>query len=407
MASDPPSPGEKKKKQVTVAAQEKEKKGEGKDDEAQRPSLTHALTSHSKRPSQRGGPVDPAQLSQTSKQGGGFCCGLLSKRKAAPPKFEQTLVILRHSERLDRVDPTYKDSDMGKAWPFDCPITGPGFDLAKQVAEELVELHEKNRFAVIACSPYRRCMETASEVAKALNLKVIIDQEIGEVWDDHMPASPPSHRSPLGLTEMAKELGISTINPVQEDGSIKLFGKPPIYPETLEDAKRRFVIRIETYINQSTESETNYILVTHADAVAASLEIFERGYADISNMDFCARLIAKRTLKPKSLQKPGEVAAKGVYADQWAIEFKGVEAQVNKPTGSMEKYYENQHLEHVEEVKEVAAKRKERRTKTDGMFDQAMKDLIKKQELEELDEEDEDEDDAPSRVASQQSGNRM
>merc|ERR1712066_215237 len=98
---------------------------------------------------------------------------------------------------------------------------------------------------------------------------------------------------------MAQDLQVKTLNPILEDGSIKIFGKPPQWPESLEDAKNRYIVRIETYIRQSMETKQNMIIVTHADAVAAALVIFERGGADVQNMGFCARIIAKRTIEKK------------------------------------------------------------------------------------------------------------
>merc|ERR1711865_686711 len=102
---------------------------------------------------------------------------------------------------------------------------------------------------------------------------------------------------------------------------------PPVWPETLEDAEKRYVIRIENYIEQSAETRQNFVLVTHADAVAAALQLFERGNADIESMEFCARCTATRPV----LQTSVEDQQHGVYAQKWNVEFKGVEA-VTAPT---------------------------------------------------------------------------
>jgi hypothetical protein len=71
------------------------------------------------------------------------CCGCV-KRNAKPKPFSQTLVVLRPSERLDQMDPEgYKESEMGKVWPWDGPLTKAGNDLADKVAVELAALHKQ------------------------------------------------------------------------------------------------------------------------------------------------------------------------------------------------------------------------------------------------------------------------
>mmetsp|Transcript_88952 Transcript_88952/g.157476 ORF Transcript_88952/g.157476 Transcript_88952/m.157476 type:complete len:258 (-) Transcript_88952:46-819(-) len=173
---------------------------------------------------------------ETSAKGG--CCGFCKRRNQAPT-FAQTLVVMRHSERKDQVDPTYKDSVEGKAWPHDTPLTQRGVKWARKVARELRGLHKQVNFIAIASSPYRRCMATAAQIAIEFGLPIVIDQELGEVWDKAMPSDKLPHRSPSQLEELAKELGIQVLNPPLPEGGYKLFGQPPkSWPESLEDRWR-------------------------------------------------------------------------------------------------------------------------------------------------------------------------
>jgi len=298
----------------------------------------------------------------------GNCCSFLC-RKREPP-FEQTMVVLRHSERKDRVDPSWPTSQDSKDWPHDTPITQKGVELAKSVAEELVDVHSKANFVAIACSPYLRCIQTAAEVAKLLNLPVLIDQEMGEVRDRGFPKEARAHRSASQLKEITDALGIRVINCVQ-DGGFKLFGREPQWGETLEIAKQRFVVRIDEYIEQSTLTRSNFIVVTHADAVAALLVMLERGGADVQSMDFCARVIAQRRVKPSSVEE------NGVYAAQWSVECKAMNAAIYKDE-KLAKYMEGLHLDNCVETQEMVAKRKEVRSKTDGLFDQTLQVLTTK-----------------------------
>jgi len=296
-----------------------------------------------------------------------WCCA----RRRKVPLIQQTVVILRHSERKDYVDPTYKTSEEGLAWPHDAPLTEKGIELAKEVAEEMALLHDQEPFAAIASSPYRRCLETAAEVAKALQLPVVIDQELGEVRDRAMPQETVAHRSPKELKNMARSLGIRLLNPVEEESGVKIFGKEPVWPENLEAAKNRYIVRIETYIRQSAQAQQNMILVTHADAVAAALVMFERGGADIQNMGFCARVIAKR-LVPKKISDEEH----GVYAEHWDVDYKGFEAEILHDE-AMARYNERMYLETCADTQQMVNERHRLRTKTDFLFDDTFKDLLK------------------------------
>lgn len=343
---------------------------------------------------------DPAE-DQPARSKGARCSCLSAKffQRKSDTHFQQTFVVLRHSERQDYVDKSYHSTDEGMAWPHDAPITPKGIELAQVVAGEMLDIHKKANFITVACSPYRRCMETAAEVAKKLgNLPVVLDQEIGEVRDRNMPKEHVAHRSPLELAAMAKALKMKLLNPLMEDGGVKLFGKEPSWGETLEAAKDRYLIRMETYIRKSAEDKRNMILVTHADCVVVALEMFERLGVEVESMGFCARVVASRAVKE---QKGND--EHGVFAEQWAVDPSRLGAEVFKEEDAKKsKLYEKQYLETCDETEAKVVKRKEKRTKTDFMFDSALKDLDK-DKLDGLDEEDEDEEEE----AQQPGGSRM
>jgi len=296
------------------------------------------------------------------------CCGLL---KPKPKPFEQTIVIVRHSERVDFKDPAaYKASAEGQAWPFDTSITERGVGLAQEVAREMLEVHKKANFSVVCTSPYRRCMQTATEVAKLLKLPVLIDQEVGEVWEAAMPKERPPHRSPKELQEMAKELGIEVINPLLPEGGFKLFGKPPLtHPETVEMGHKRCIVRMETYIEQSAMTRQNFIIVSHAPAVAALMEMFERGQVDVEKLDYCARVIANRKLVER-----GSGKGSSAFKAQWSVECKGINITLNLDAD------EDGHVKTCQETEQMVIARKEKRTQTDMTFAKNLRNLHKEPE---------------------------
>jgi len=252
------------------------------------------------------------------------CC-----RGTRNESFLQTLVILRHSERRDQVDPSFLETEEHKEWPHDTPLTEAGIKLAQDVGSELKDKHENARFSVIVSSPYRRCLQTAAEIAKIVQLPVIIDQELGEVWDRTMPSDHPPHRSPLELVEMAKELGIDVQNPVLDSGGFKLFGKQPRqHPEQNRDGQQRCFVRVEHYIRESSKNKQNYVIVSHAPAVAAMCDIFQHGLVDIEKLEYCAMVCASRLVQKDQLDTEQKLE-KSVFKEQWSVEDKRIRTGLN------------------------------------------------------------------------------
>lgn len=300
------------------------------------------------------------------------CCGFLRRPRSAPEQleFRPTVVLLRHSERLDYVDKNYKETEEGKEFPHDAPLTQPGWKMAEEAADDLAKLHNEGlMFAAVATSPYRRCVETAAVIAKRLNVPIVLDQEIGEVWEKKMGDKP--WRSPSELKKLLNDLMVpKVLNPLLGDGGYKLFGKVPQYPETLEKARNRMVVRFETYIRQSEELEHNFILCTHADGMAAACGMFERGCADVTRMDFCSRIIARRIPQGKDASED-----MNTFAKRWDVELKGIEIE-NKGEGATEKMNEYIHSMACEENEQMVVSRREKRTSTDKTFDAKMKSLF-------------------------------
>mmetsp|Transcript_122707 Transcript_122707/g.261863 ORF Transcript_122707/g.261863 Transcript_122707/m.261863 type:complete len:366 (-) Transcript_122707:100-1197(-) len=259
------------------------------------------------------------------------CCGFPFRRgasAASAPKvngeFVQTIAIVRHSERLDHKT-DYRNTEEGKKRPFDTPITANGVRIAKQMARDLKKVHAKARFTAIAVSPYRRCLETANEVAKALKLPIVIDQELGEIYDQGNEEFPRPWRTGAELKAFTDNLGLKVLNPPDGEG-YKLFGMVPQYPEAFEEAQMRFMTRIESYIHHGVETECNYIVITHADCVSIVLMMFEREEAEVTAMDYCGRVVATRHVKDfgKGHVAKADEAATGTYGDKWEVEYNNV-----------------------------------------------------------------------------------
>jgi len=259
------------------------------------------------------------------------------------PVLDQTFVILRHSIRLDYVDPDYASSAEGCAWPVDAPLSPDGVALAQEVAEELSSIHKDVGFGMIVTSPYLRCMETARECAKRLDLDVLVDQELGEFRNKDMPKEV-AHRSPAELAALADEWGIKLRNRKYNNGGFRMSGSCPKWGETLEAAHARWIRRIEKYILASRPNHCQIIFVTHADALHATINMLGRGSKVVREIDFCAMLVATRS------DKREDDDDHGAYGANWEIKARRVDIE-ETPKDVLDVLRERQHLETCDEHK--------------------------------------------------------
>merc|ERR1719502_1173551 len=124
--------------------------------------------------------------------------------------------------------------------------------------------------------------------------------------------------------------------------------------------------------------------------------MFEHGNADVQDLDFCARITAKRKV---ALEDAG---SESIYAATWDMTTGAVSQEILTAEGTMAKYFEKQHMENVEEKAEAAAKRKANRTRTDAVF----ADSLKKFAQEEFEDEDDEEEAEQEQRDSEQMADR-
>lgn len=86
------------------------------------------------------------------------------------------LVVLRHGERADYA-PTLRETLV----QGDPPLTETGLIQAEIAAEEIIkQLPPCESYCVIS-SPFLRCIETASKIAKRLDIPIMIEEGFGEI----------------------------------------------------------------------------------------------------------------------------------------------------------------------------------------------------------------------------------
>ncbi|MGK7883706.1 MAG: histidine phosphatase family protein [Crocosphaera sp.] len=99
----------------------------------------------------------------------------------------QTVWIARHGNRLDFVKPKWFNTAKRR---YDPPLSEDGFIQAKQLGKCL----QKENISHIFASPFLRTIQTASEVAKILDLPIKLEAGIGEWHNPNwMSENPETH----------------------------------------------------------------------------------------------------------------------------------------------------------------------------------------------------------------------
>lgn len=201
---------------------------------------------------------------------------------------------MRHAERADAsFDPAWSQSKGALRRPYDPPLTLDGLEQARVAGRELLEAAqhsatEASRFQVVVSSPYKRCLQTATEVADTLGATILIDRCLGEVFGPEVmgevePHSPVAPRNEL--FQICRERGVKVCR--------KVVGEAPAWPEFLSEARVRFVRRFLQYLHRCTIWNCNFVLVTHGQGVAAALMAIPGMDRSIETVGYCAFFMAK------------------------------------------------------------------------------------------------------------------
>jgi len=208
-------------------------------------------------------------------------------------KLEPVLVILRHSIRLDsgfiKREGLVIDWSDSKARAYDPPLIKPeGIDLAIKTGIDI-----KNRGIIvnkIICSPLRRCIETAVEIAKIFNIKEIkIDYRVTEYTYWMAFNDKINDKITFIDDDEMKKLGgsINIIKPIDNSKESVI----PKKDESYEDFKKRFfsVVDEEIDLDNKNIKDNRTLIVSHGSGIQS---IHERINKDPNvfepHVDFCA-----------------------------------------------------------------------------------------------------------------------
>lgn len=282
------------------------------------------------------------------------------------------VVVMRHGERLDHLDPhLWANSQAAKRYPHDCPLTERGRRQATEVAQDL-QHRLGDAFSLVVTSPYMRCVSTAVEICRYLRLPLCIDAELGEIFGpmcfgDYKAPGPPRRSS----AEVAAFIppDIELIRPSGSAQGASFFGYAPEWGESLDDARLRTVSRVEQYAARAVRlGGASFILVTHADCVAACLTLALAAQKEgpkgrlVEKVNFCGyAMLERRAMKHE--------ADKGLMDEDanWTAEYNNVVVhQAGLRWGDGHQQFDERKLE--AEAEALAVKRKAR---SEGSKDRA------------------------------------
>ena len=167
-----------------------------------------------------------------------------------------SFILVRHSKRDDNIKP-----DKYKTRNNDCLLSMDGFIFAKEKANELKEVLEKNKIKIskIISSPFLRTMQTAEIYQKILCPDVKIEEEplLSEGQNHYVPDGINTQ-----LTKKLKNAGIS-------------------FPETLKEINDR----CKKLITSIIEKKEMTLIITHGIIWNNIMETVEPKYKYVPEKD--------------------------------------------------------------------------------------------------------------------------
>jgi broad specificity phosphatase PhoE len=158
----------------------------------------------------------------------------------------QVVWIARHGNRLDFVRPEWFDTAKRR---YDPPLSEDGLIQARKLARRLKSANIKHIFS----SPFLRTIQTANQVAEALDLPIWIERGLGEWlnpdWMTEMPETHPEEE----LTDLYPRIDWSYASKIV-----------PEYPESEKKCRQRMQ---QTAFRLIDNYKEDILLVGHAASI--------------------------------------------------------------------------------------------------------------------------------------------
>ncbi|CAK8541316.1 unnamed protein product [Lathyrus sativus] len=225
------------------------------------------------------------------------------------PVMSQNVVVMRHSERLDNVEPLWISTSTR---PWDPPLTQSGRVLAFQTGQGI---RKSLGFPIhrLFVSPFLRCVQTAAEIVTALSADNDID---GSVSRDDISADPSEFKVSIenGLCEMLNTIAIR-INVAPKDGNFSfdisqletmfpngtvdnnhvdmVYKELPKWEESVSQANVRYQQTITSLADKYPNE--NLLFVTHGEGIQVALSSYTKDVVE-HKVKYCGYVQLRRPI---------------------------------------------------------------------------------------------------------------
>lgn len=163
--------------------------------------------------------------------------------------IKQTVWIARHGNRQDFVTPEWFNT---AEFPYDPPLSADGLIQATELGERL----RAEKISQIFASPFLRTIQTANQVAEALDLSIKLEAGLGEWLNPEWMKSQPQLNPIKIIAQKYSRIDLSYNSRIL-----------PQYPESPSTVEERTALTAQKLIE---EFEEDILLVGHGASVVGT-----------------------------------------------------------------------------------------------------------------------------------------
>ncbi|AEE80062.1 Phosphoglycerate mutase family protein [Arabidopsis thaliana] len=235
----------------------------------------------------------------------------MESAKSKNPDSYQNILMMRHGDRIDKIDPLWLDT---AARPWDPPLVQDGMVRAFQTGQRI---RSQIQFPIhrVFVSPFIRCIQTASEVIAALSAvdfdpNATSSKDVTSIDKYKLKVSIE-----FGLSEMLNSIAIkpeiapkdgkfdfmiSELEAIFPDGMVDhsvdpVYKEMPQWEETVEGCTDRFLSLIKTLADKYPSE--NLLLVTHGEGVRTTFATFKGVH--VYDVEYCGCAELRRQVSSK------------------------------------------------------------------------------------------------------------
>ncbi|KAK7277112.1 hypothetical protein RIF29_18262 [Crotalaria pallida] len=234
-----------------------------------------------------------------------------NKMDSSPPEFYQNVVVMRHGDRIDNIEPLWVST---ATRPWDPPLAHEGrvrsFVTGRKFRQSL-----GYPFQRVFVSPFLRCVQTAAEIVTALSaveddpnaltaddvpidpskLKVSVEYGLCEMMNREAirnEVAPKDGNWGFDISEREAMLPIGTVDNTIE----RIYKELPQWEEPVSRTRARYEQIVKDLADKYPTQ--NLLLVTHGEGVGVALTSSKIGYT-VYEVEYCGFVELRRPVFKK------------------------------------------------------------------------------------------------------------